>query len=202
MCEDCFRSGPVNLIREFPKNKVDRYTTPSEYLLGWAEARGLFEVTDRTYVRSELPNGGYGEVEGYYVEYRGAFKREYSSPMFTFKSANDDCYHCRTWARLETGEDHLGGREYADYGCPCGDISRPGYDCPDHPLPSIDSRWVRKNQGRDSSCHQCNRPLDQEYWHERNAWYCDDNCRRLYDLTHDRRQVSWTRGWRGRSKRG
>lgn len=186
-CREVLRES-VSLIREYPKNKVGPDTTPAQYLEGWDIARGLYDLIDKISVRQDEEKAQ-SPIVGYFTAYRGVNAREYSSPMFTFKdNVGGACYYCVTYP---DSEDHPQPRKYADIGCVCGNVAYTGKDCEAHPLPSIDSRWVRMNQARDCFCNHCNERLEQESYDPEIRWYCGQECKDAYDEDLRKRREKW-----------
>lgn len=187
MCDDCeYTDGhPVSLTRRYPKNKVTPSTTPAEYLEGWDIARGQYDLVDKSDVRANDYEWR-SPVVGYYTTYRGARDREYSQPMFTFKPSMEGCGGCNDGSEPDW---HL-PRQYATKGCQCGNVAYPGRDCEIHPLPSVDSRWIRLQQVG-AFCNHCESELPQETWDPTIRHYCNHECKTAWEIAYKRRQEQW-----------
>lgn len=189
MCEDCwnddeYQDEGVTLVRRYPKNRA---TTPAEWLIGYDVARGHYDLVDKSSVQAD--ESYRSPVVGYYTSYRGASNRAYSQPMFTFKDAGQECRYCVTYPE---DTNHPVERFFASIGCECGNIAYTR-DCPDHPAPKVDSRWVRLQQAGDSKCNNCDKRLKphDDTFHEDWRFYCSLECNQAWKLEYERRKAMW-----------
>lgn len=167
MCIDDEYCEIVHLTRIFPRNKG---RTPIEWLEGHDESQGLYDWVDYNDVLDDTGE----ESVGYYNTYRGAIRRSYSQPIFTLKSAEDVCVPCSnrplergTYYHLDDFDDMVG--------CECGNVAYASRDCAEHPLPSLNSRWMKMNQAN-RRCQMCRKRADQEVWDQRYSFYCNETC--------------------------
>ncbi len=188
MCIECHIEDVywvVCLKRSGPKNKGQ---DPVSWLEGHDIQEGYYEEVARN-AQFSWSDDDYRTIVGFfYTEYYGAVRREYSQPMFTYKSAGE-CNACEQRNGL-TDPDHF-QRKWATPGCICGNIAYAARDCEAHPLPSVDSRWVRNNQDGNVFCNFCNVRLDQERWDRNALFYCDMTCREAYYEDRDKRNKAF-----------
>jgi len=190
MCEDCWDNDgdydfPLTLERRYPKNKVTPDTTPAQYLEGWDVARGLYDLVDKSSINAT--DSPVSPVVGYYTTFRGSKDRQYSQPMFTLKPAGDECYWCEN---QPNDPSHPVEPFYMKIGCQCGNIAYMR-DCPEHPEPSADSRWVRLQQAGDSRCTNCDIRLEPHSENHSTDWayYCSKNCQVAWKKAYDERMA-------------
>lgn len=181
MCIDCDDEetwyAPVCLIRAYPKNKE---TDPARWLEHYDYQRGYYEVVENS---SDI-----NVNDCSYTIYGGAALRTYSQPMFTFKDIGT--YVCRACEVPEENpypDHHPLPRRSATRGCQCGNVAYAARDCESHPLPSIDSRWIRLNQPGADNCSFCKKELQQESWDARFRYYCNEKCNEEYRVAYAKR---------------
>lgn len=199
MCDECLGiNRQVILVRQWPKRKA---TSPATWLEYDQERRGHFEEIDRSGVGAtdEYEVGSANNpIVGYYTEYGGAREREYSQPMFVLKTVGaDGCYRCENPTLTEQQREelqvwHPADREGAHKGCECGNLAVLK-DCPEHPAPSADSRWVRMQVYPGTKCawSGCNRPVPQEVWHPGALWFCNRTCKDESEAERKKRDAEW-----------
>jgi len=199
MCEECWiEENPDGVVftRRYPKNKVGPDTTPAQYLEGWDIARGMYDKIDQVYVyETDINDAGRpGVIAGFYDTYRGIHQKRFSSPMFTFRDAGQDCQICAEIPE-DQRQDHPEPAKRAQLGCECGNIAF-FRECPDHPLPSAESRWVKVGQTGIETCSMCRKLLKatDEVFNPARAWFCSIQCQIAYDDRQARRRKQYESG--------
>lgn len=144
----------VDLKRWYPK---DKNITPVEWLEQSEENRGHFTLKGKDHHMG---------LDLIFTAYGGQYQRMYSQPMFTLKSAVDECVPCDHGSSCTDDNNRF-------YGCICGNVAYTR-DCPEHPTPSVNSRWIKYQQAY-QQCVYCHKELDQENTEDYS--YCNDMCR-------------------------